>query len=64
VGLGFKISKSSYLDLAYQTQFQKGDLYAFNDWVTPDDGKTKIFFPSTEVNNDRSQLMVTLGCRF
>ena len=64
VGLGFKISNSSYLDLAYQTQFQKGDLYAFNDWVTPDDGKTKIFFPPTEVNNDRSQLMVTLGFRF
>ena len=64
VGLGFKLSDSSYLDFAYQTQFQKGDFYAFNDYFTSDDKSTTYYFPSTEIKNDRSQLIATLGFRF
>lgn len=53
VGLGYRY-KGGYIDLAYQYQTQKGDLYAFDD----------VDLKATEINNDRSQLMCTFGFRF
>ena len=56
VGLGYRY-KGGYFDVAYQYQMQKGDFYAFRDEVhgplTP-----------TKIDNNRSQLMATLGFRF
>lgn len=52
-GLGFRFG-GGYLDLAYQYQSQKGDFYAFDD----------IDLVPTEVENNRSQLLATLGVRF
>lgn len=52
-GLGYRFN-GGYVDLAYQYQAQKGDFYAFDDdQLTP-----------TEIKNNRSQLMATLGFRF
>ena len=55
-GLGYRF-KGGYFDVAYQYQMQKGDFYAFDD-MTGNDLKP------TEIKNDRSQLMATLGFRF
>lgn len=52
-GLGYRY-KGGYIDLAYQYQAQKGDFFAF------DDENIK----ATKINNNRSQLMATLGFRF
>lgn len=53
VGLGYRY-KGGYIDLAYQYQMQKGDYYAYDDeYLTP-----------TTLENNRSQLMATLGFRF
>lgn len=52
-GAGFTF-KGGYFDLAYQYQMQKGDFYAF------DDENLK----PTKVENNRSQVMATLGFRF
>ena len=52
-GLGYRFN-GGYVDLAYQYQAQKGDFYAFdNENLKP-----------TEIKNNRSQLMATLGFRF
>lgn len=62
IGLGYRF-KSAYIDLAYQYQAQKGDLYAFYQ----NDGKTNSTANSlapTSVNNNRSQIIGTLGFRF
>lgn len=53
VGLGYRY-KGGYFDIAWQYQAQKGDFYAFdNSYLKP-----------TKINNNRSQLMATLGFRF
>lgn len=52
-GLGYKF-KGGYFDLAYQLQLQKGDYYAFDD----------VDLKPTKINNNRSQVMATLGFRF
>lgn len=51
IGFGFK---GGYFDLAYQYQSQKGDFYAFDD----------VDLLPTQVENNRSQLLGTLGFRF
>ena len=61
LGLGFKF-KGGYFDLAYQYSTQKGDFYAFNDSYT-ENGMTYSLAP-TEIENNRSQVMATLGFRF
>lgn len=53
VGLGYRY-KGGYFDVAYQYQLQKGDFYAF------DDENLK----PTKIDNNRSQVMATLGFRF
>lgn len=52
-GVGYKFN-GGYVDVAYQYQIQKGDFYAFDDET----------FKPTSINNNRSQLMATLGFRF
>ncbi len=52
-GLGYRF-KDGYFDLAYQYQSQKGDFYAFDD---------EALIP-TKINNNRSQILATLGFRF
>ena len=53
VGLGYRY-KGGYIDLAYQYSGQKGDFYAFDD----------VDLKPTEIKNNRSQIMCTLGFRF
>ena len=52
-GLGYRY-KGGYFDIAYQYQAQKGDFYAFDD----------VDLSPTEIENNRSQIMATLGFRF
>lgn len=52
-GLGYRF-KGGYIDMAYQYNTQKGDFYAFDDQM----------LPATEIKNNRSQIMATLGLRF
>lgn len=60
-GVGFRF-KGGYFDLAYQYQIQKGDFYAFGDQYVDDD-YAEVIKP-TSVNNNRSQVMCTLGFKF
>lgn len=53
VGLGYRY-QGGYVDIAYQYSGQKGDFYAFDD----------IDLKPTEIENNRSQFMCTLGFRF
>ena len=57
-GLGYRY-KGGYIDLAYQLSSTKGDFYAFYD-NSDDYGQIK----PTEIKNDRSQVMCTIGFRF
>lgn len=59
-GFGFRFNKC-YLDVAYQYQMQKGDFYAFNDYVSDNGG---IYFPATEIKANRSRLHMTFGVKF
>ena len=52
-GLGYRFN-GGYVDLAYQFQAQKGDFYAFDEEA----------LKPTEIKNNRSQVMATLGFRF
>lgn len=62
VGLGYRY-KGGYFDVAYQYQMQKGDFYAFRDNYF-DDNAVLHTLQSTKIDNNRSQLMATLGFRF
>jgi hypothetical protein len=53
LGVGYRF-KGGYFDVAYQLQSQKGDFYAFDD----------VDLKPTEIKNNRSQVMATLGFRF
>ena len=53
LGVGYRFN-GGYFDLAYQFQYQKGDFYAFDD----------VDLRPTEIENNRSQIMATLGFRF
>jgi len=53
LGAGYRW-KSGYFDIAYQYQAQKGDFYAFDD----------VNLEPTEIDNNRSQILATLGFRF
>ena len=52
-GLGYRY-KGGYIDLTYQYSGQKGDFYAFDD----------VDLKPTEIENNRSQVMCTVGFRF
>ena len=55
VGLGYR-GRLFYADLAYKYDFYKADFYAF--------GSENIELPAVNVNNDRHQLLFTLGVHF
>lgn len=65
VGLGYR-GRLFYADLAYKYDFYKADFYAFGPyWM--DDGVTEpvsVSVPAVKVNNDRHQLLFTLGVHF
>jgi predicted porin len=52
-GLGFRFN-GGYLDLAYQYTAQEGEFYAFDN----------IDLKPTKIENNRNQLLCTLGLRF
>ncbi len=53
LGVGYRF-QGGYFDLAYQYQKQKGDFYAFDE----------IDLKPTEISNNRSQVMATIGFRW
>ena len=55
VGFGYR-GRLFYADLAYKYDFYKADFYAF--------GSENISLPAVKVNNDRHQLLFTLGVHF
>lgn len=52
-GVGYRF-KGGYFDIAYQYQGQKGDFYAFDE----------VDLKATKIDNNRHQVMGTLGFRF
>jgi len=66
-GLGYRY-KGGYIDLAYQYSGQKGDFYAFNvdnvNFVDINNTPLNMDLKPTEIKNNRSQIMCTLGFRF
>ena len=71
--MGYSYGKF-FADLAYQYSMQKGDFYPFMDAYVDDyllDDKGQIikdeinnYATKTEVENNRHQLLLTLGYRF
>lgn len=53
LGMGYR-GRLFYADLAYQYSMYKSDFYPFNT----------LELPATKVNNDRQQVVLTLGVRF
>ncbi len=64
-GLGYKF-KGGYFDVAYQYQMVKGDFYAFDNYAEDITGNaiSEYSLSPTKINNNRSQLMATIGFRF
>lgn len=60
-GFGYRF-KGGFFDLAFQYNVQKGDLYAFDGDYT-DAGVAHHLAP-TSINNDRGQILGTLGFTF
>lgn len=60
VGLGYR-GKLIYADVAYKYDFYKGDFYAFDPGI---DDNGNLMLPATKVNNDRHQVLFTLGVHF
>lgn len=65
-GLGYRF-KGGYIDLAYQLQLQKGDLYAYNyngvDHTNVGLNSNPVITP-TQITNNRSHVMATIGFKF
>lgn len=66
-GVGFRLDKWN-LDLAYQYSTQKGDFYAFESEYYNNAGHNAGYLdntcPVTKVENNRSQLLLSLGYTF
>lgn len=66
-GLGYRY-KGGYIDLTYQYSSQKGDFYAFNvdniNFVDANNTPLNLSLRPTEIENNRSQIMCTVGFRF
>ncbi len=65
-GLGYRF-RGGYIDLAYQLQLQKGDLYAY-DYNGVDHREVGLNYnpviAPTQITNNRSHVMATLGFKF
>lgn len=59
VGLGYR-GRLVYADVAYKYDFYKGDFYTFGG-TYPD---SPLFLSPTKVNNERHQLLFTVGVHF
>lgn len=53
-GLGIRLSRNTYLDMAYKYQVQKGDFYAFDH----------LDLKSVELTDSRHSFLATIGYRF
>lgn len=62
-GLGYTFDKFS-VDLAYQYSMQKGDFYPFSSYTDGSDSSLDNIVSSTEVKNNRHQVLLTLGMTF
>lgn len=66
-GLGYRF-KGGYFDLAYQLQMQKGDFYAYNyqavDHPYVSNMSADPVIAPTQITNNRSHIMATLGFKF
>ncbi len=66
LGLGYRF-KGGYIDLAYQLQLQKGDFYAYDykgvDHTLVGLDSNPVITP-TQITNNRSHVMATLGFKF
>lgn len=60
VGLGYR-GRLIYADVAYKYDFYKGDFYAFDGGI---DKAGNLMLAPTKVNNERHQLLFTLGVHF
>ncbi len=66
LGVGYQFDKVS-LDLSYQYSMQKGDFYPFGPYYEYEDHRASEennLVGATEVKNNRSQLMLTVGYHF
>lgn len=62
-GLGYTLQKFT-IDLAYQYSTQKGDFYPFMSYEDNVSAADDCIATGTEVKNNRSQLLLTLGYHF
>ena len=62
-GLGYNIDNWN-IDLAYQYSTQKGDFHPFADYVDRESTAENNIGTVSEVKNNRSQLLLTVGYRF
>ncbi len=60
VGLGYR-GRLVYADVAYKYDFYKGDFYAFDGGI---DQSGNLLLSPTKVNNERHQLLFTIGVHF
>ena len=60
VGLGYR-GRLIYADVAYKYDFYKGDFYAFDGGI---DQAGNLMLAPTKVNNERHQLLFTVGVHF
>ncbi len=66
VGLGYR-GRLFYADVAYKYDFYKADFYLFDDYLYESNGSDDYIVgrnPAAKVNNDRHQLLFTMGVRF
>lgn len=62
-GVGYNV-KNWNVDLAYQYSAQKGDFHPFISYIDGADAEENNIGTVSEVNNNRSQLLLTVGYRF
>lgn len=62
-GLGYTVQKWN-IDLAYQYSTQKGDFYPFASYYDSSDSSEDNIATASEVKNNRSQLLLTVGYHF
>ena len=69
LGLGFRTGQF-YVDAAFQYTHQKSEFYPFDSQFSYDDALVEYptsadgLLPATRMDNERSQLLLTVGYRF
>ncbi|MBP5769940.1 MAG: hypothetical protein J6W75_01065 [Bacteroidaceae bacterium] len=71
LGLGYQ-GKHFFADVAYKYRYQRGDYYSFDDnftsynsyFIAENPNLKDVQLSPTEVNFDRHNIAVTLGCKF